>query len=84
MAAAATFMLPDLVCSLLNGRRARSVKAHRISDHPIWCLWVSKLHDMGNMGLSDTDRYGAAYSACLAIVADDEISGHLLSPVGHE
>jgi hypothetical protein len=55
----------------------------RVSDHPIWCLWVSKLHDMGNMGLSDTDRYSAAYSACMAIAAEDEIISYLLSPAEH-
>jgi hypothetical protein len=56
----------------------------RVSDHPVWCLWVSKLHDMGSMGLSDTERYGAAYSACMAIVADEEIISYLLSPTGQE
>src|SRR5262249_46820770 len=52
----------------------------RLSEHPIWCLWVSKLHDMGHMGLSDTDRYIAAYSACMAMAAEDETITHFLSP----
>jgi hypothetical protein len=35
------------------------------------------------MGLSDTDRYSAAYSACMAIAAEDDIINHFLSPAEH-
>jgi hypothetical protein len=51
----------------------------RVSDHPIWCLWASKRHDMGNIGLSDTDRYSAAHSDCMALAADGAMISYLLS-----
>jgi hypothetical protein len=38
-----------------------------VCRHPIFCLWASKLHDLAGMGLSDTDRYGQAYRACLEL-----------------
>ncbi len=35
-----------------------------LCNHPINRLWASKMHDLANMGLSDTDRYGEALQAC--------------------
>jgi hypothetical protein len=35
-----------------------------ICRHPVFRLWASKLHDLAGMGLSDTERFGEAYSAC--------------------
>jgi hypothetical protein len=35
-----------------------------ICRHPVFRLWTSKLHDLANMGMSDTERYSEAYSAC--------------------
>jgi hypothetical protein len=41
-----------------------------IKGHPIFRLWASKLHDLASMGLSDTDRYGEAYHACLTLAGE--------------
>lgn len=35
-----------------------------LNTHPVNRLWVSKLHDLAGMGLSDMDRYAAAYNWC--------------------
>jgi hypothetical protein len=36
----------------------------RMSEHPIWRMWVSKLNDMANLGLGDFERFGEVYDAC--------------------
>lgn len=35
-----------------------------IRKHPVNRLWVSKLHDMASMGMSDADQYADAYNWC--------------------
>ena len=35
-----------------------------ISEHPVNRLWVSKLHDLAGMGLSDSHRFAVAYHEC--------------------
>ncbi len=37
--------------------------------HPVFRLWASKLHDLARMGLSNTDRYGESYDACLEMAS---------------
>lgn len=35
-----------------------------IQRHPVNRLWVSKLHDLASMGLSDFERYETALKEC--------------------
>lgn len=35
-----------------------------LAVHPITRLWISKLHDMSGLGISDLDRFGEAWEAC--------------------
>jgi len=44
----------------------------RVRESPVWRLWVSKLHDLGRMGLSNRDAFHEAYIACLALAEVDE------------
>lgn len=57
---------------VLNGR---SGDTRAICNHPITRLWVSKLHDLSNMGVSDVDRFAEAYRACLEM-AGTTLIGH--------
>jgi len=41
-----------------------------ICNHPVFRLWASKLHDLARMGLSDTERYGRAYSECRKLAGE--------------
>lgn len=35
-----------------------------INMHPITQMWVSKLHTLAGMGLSDVEQFGSAYKTC--------------------
>jgi hypothetical protein len=35
-----------------------------VNQHPICCLWASKIHDLARMGLSDHERFRIAYDWC--------------------
>ncbi len=37
--------------------------------HPVTVLWVSKLHDMASLGISDTDRFHHSYEFCLHVAS---------------
>jgi hypothetical protein len=49
---------------VLNTLREIYPTSQSIAYHPIVKLWVSKIHDLAGMGLSDQDRYSDAYKAC--------------------
>ena len=51
---------------LVNYLRANDLPSdtRTMCNHPINQLWVSKLHDLGNMGMSDIERYGRALRGC--------------------
>ncbi len=38
-----------------------------LNNHPINRLWASKMHDLANMGMSDTDRYHEADAVCQSL-----------------
>ncbi len=42
---------------------------HALASHPINRLWVSKLHDLAGMGVSDLDKYHDATVACEVLAA---------------
>lgn len=46
---------------------SRHVQVQHIRAHPITRLWVSNLHNLADMGVSDTEAYGKAYAACSAL-----------------
>ncbi len=50
----------------------RHVPTGEIRNHPITRLWTSKLHDLSNMGVSDTEAYGKAYAACSVLAEGGE------------
>jgi hypothetical protein len=56
----------------LRGWDHWSLSTKEISNHPINRLWVSKLHDLAGMGLSDTERYGEAYRWCQDVARIEE------------
>jgi hypothetical protein len=35
-----------------------------VNQHPICCMWASKIHDLTRMGLSDGERFHEVYDAC--------------------
>lgn len=35
-----------------------------VNQHPICCLWASKIHALARMGLSDQEQFRIAYEAC--------------------
>lgn len=39
-----------------------------ICGHPIFRLWVSKLHDLAGMGLSDDAQFTIAWNACTELI----------------
>jgi hypothetical protein len=39
----------------------------QLRAHPIFRLWVSKMHELAGMGLGDMDLYEEAHNACLKI-----------------
>ena len=57
--------LTDLVNALRANGQDASTQA--VCDHPINRLWVSKLHDLAGMGLSDVQAYSEAWFECEAI-----------------
>lgn len=42
--------------------------------HPVNRLWVSKLHDLAGMGLSELTNFSLAYDWCQARLNPEEIS----------
>lgn len=50
---------------------SRHVAISEIRNHPITRLWVSKLHDLASMGISDLETYGKAYAACSVLAEGD-------------
>lgn len=63
-------VLPDLRAALEG-----VFGSDAIANHPVTQLWVSKLHSLANMGLSDLDRYHAAFEACT------NLAGPAVAPV---
>lgn len=41
-----------------------------INAHPINCLFASKVHDLCNMGLSDSGPFGKAYAECKRLAGE--------------
>lgn len=51
----------------LRDQLALNVLPHDTSamrSHPIFCLWVSKLYDMGSMGISDFGIFNESWDSC--------------------
>jgi hypothetical protein len=59
-------VLPNLREALEETLR-RPCGTDDIARHPVTQLWVSKLHDLAGMGMSDGAAYGEAYKECLAL-----------------
>jgi hypothetical protein len=41
-----------------------------LNRHPIVRMWVSKMHDLAGMGLTDPDQFSLAYSMCRQLMGD--------------
>jgi hypothetical protein len=65
-------VLPDLRKALEAGGVFGS---DAIANHPVTQVWVSKLHSLANMGISEVDRFYTAYEACQHLAAGQAADG---------
>lgn len=61
-------VLPDLRAALTPSGNAA------VQNHPITRLWVSKLHDLAGMGISNLDRFAEAMQACEQLAAGEPMA----------
>jgi hypothetical protein len=50
------------------------VKTHELPRHPITRLWMTQLHSLCGLGMSDPDNYGPASRDCEALAAGKELA----------